>query len=107
MTSCHFCVIHALHRRVAGDAGVVDQHVDRPELGFDLLHAFLAGIVIRNVPLVGGNSGALGELARTLVVAGVGGSDLHPHILERDADCLADAAGSAGYDRHSRHDSLS
>ena len=29
-------VVHSLHRRIARDSGVVDQHVDRPELRFDL-----------------------------------------------------------------------
>ena len=59
-----------------------------------------------DVPFVGGDAGAVGELARALVIAGVIGGDLHAHVLERDADRLADAARAAGDDRHSSHDSL-
>ena len=29
--------LHAMQHGVAGDAGIVDQHLDRPELGLDLL----------------------------------------------------------------------
>jgi hypothetical protein len=36
--------LHAVELGVAGDAGIVDQHVDRPELGFDLLDAGGAGL---------------------------------------------------------------
>jgi len=100
-------VVHPLHRRVAGDSGVVDEHVDRPEVGFDLAHAFLARVIVGHVPFVGGDPGALGEFARALVVAGVIGSDLHSHVLEGDADRLANAARSAGDDRHSSHENPS
>ena len=31
--------LHAVELGVAGDAGIVDQHVDRAELGLDLLDA--------------------------------------------------------------------
>src|SRR6185369_996646 len=37
-------MIHPLHRRIAGDAGVVDEHVDRPDFRLDLFDALLAGI---------------------------------------------------------------
>jgi hypothetical protein len=36
MTSFHCCGRHLVEHRVAGDAGVVDQHVDRAEIGLDL-----------------------------------------------------------------------
>jgi hypothetical protein len=45
--------------------------------------------------------------SRALVVARVIGGDLHSHVLEGDADRLANAARSAGDDRHSSHENLS
>src|SRR6185369_8415326 len=56
---------------------------------------------------VSGDAGALGKLARTLLIARVIRRDLHSHVLEGDADRLANAARPAGDDRHSSHDSLS
>src|SRR5205085_9105696 len=34
--------VHPLHGRIAGDSGIVDQHIDRPDLGLDLRDAFHA-----------------------------------------------------------------
>src|SRR5690349_15306059 len=96
-------VVHPLHRRIAGDAGIVDEYVDRTEVGFDFLYALLAGLKIGHVPFVSRNSGAFAEFARALVIAGIIGRDFHPHVLQRDADRLADTACSAGDDRHSSH----
>ena len=61
--------------------------------------------IVGDVPFVGRDAGALGELARALVIAGVVRRDLHAHVLERDADRFANAARAAGDDRHSSHDS--
>src|SRR6185369_9953987 len=85
-------MIHPLHRRIARDPRIVHQHIDRPDLRLDLLDALLAGIEIRHVPFVGADAGARGELARSLVVAGVIGRDLHPHVAKCDADRFADTA---------------
>ena len=43
---------HAVEHGVAGDAGIVDQHLDRAEIGLDLLEPGGAGLVGRHVPLV-------------------------------------------------------
>ena len=54
-------VVHALHRRVAGDPGIVDQHVDRAEVGFDLRATpSLARFVVGDVEFIGRDAGALG-----------------------------------------------
>ena len=37
---------HLVEHRIAGDAGIVDQHVDRAELGLDLLRCRRAGVVV-------------------------------------------------------------
>ena len=76
-------------------------------VSLDLGDALNAGLMVGNVPLIGGNARPLGELPGTFVIACIIGGGLHSHILERDADCLANASGASGYDRHSRHDSLS
>ena len=36
-----------------------------------------------------------GYVAGALVIAGVIRGDIHPHVLQRDADCFADAARAA------------
>ena len=42
---------HLVHGGVAGDAGIVDQDLDRAELGFDLLDARFAGFEVGDVEL--------------------------------------------------------
>src|SRR5205814_10388630 len=86
---------HLADGGVAGDAGVVDQHINRPEVGLDLAHAVLARVEIGDVPPVGGDAGTIGELARPLLIPGVIGCDIHPHVAKGNADRLADAARSA------------
>ena len=48
---------HLVERAVLGDAGIVDQHLDRTDLGLDLFHAFGAGLERRHIPFVNGNAG--------------------------------------------------
>ena len=92
-----------LHGRIASDFGVVDQHVDRTKLGLDLGDAVLTSGEIGHVPFERRNAGAVGEGLGALVVAGIIGGDGHAHILKSDADRFANAARSAGDDRHSSH----
>src|SRR6185503_11883439 len=61
-----FRAVHPLHRRIASNAGIVDQHVDRAEVGFHLPDSVLAGVEVGDVPLVDGDSSAVGKLARAL-----------------------------------------
>src|SRR5262249_4603933 len=65
--------IHALQRGVAGDAGVVDQDLDRSQRSLDRLHALLAGGELAHVELEGGDAGLLGEGPRSLLIAVIGG----------------------------------
>src|SRR5262249_39629863 len=94
---------HLMEEAVAGDAGIVDEHVDRPELGFDGLgraHAILPDPDIalphHDPEFVGG--GASGRL-----VARIAGRDFHAVGLEARRDRLADAAGAAGNERNACH----
>ena len=48
---------HPVEHAVAGDAGIVDQHLDRAEVGLDLLDAGGAGIVVGDVPFVDRDAG--------------------------------------------------
>ena len=98
---------HLEDRAVARDAGIVDDDVDRAELGLDLRHARLARVEIADVPFVGLDAGALGEGLRALVVAGIIGGDGHARSLQREADRLADAARAARDDRYACHHPLS
>src|SRR5205085_3716350 len=77
-------------------AGVVDEHVDRTDLGLDLLHALGAGIVVADVPLEHRDAGRGLELVRRLVVAGVVRRDRVARLLQPLRDRLADAAGASG-----------
>ena len=103
MTSFQSSKLILWSTRVAGDPGVVDHDVDRAKLGRDPLAAGEAGFVVADVPLVGGNAGLAGEARRTRVVAAIVGGDVEPHVLEREADRLADSPGAPGHDRHARH----
>src|SRR3546814_10105183 len=60
---------HLQHDAVAGDAGVVDQHIDRAEIVDDPGDAALTGLMVGHVPFIGGNAVFLGECARLFVIA--------------------------------------
>jgi hypothetical protein len=68
ITAPHCSGRHAVEHGVAGDAGIVDQHLDRAEIGLDLLEAGGAGIVGGDVPLVDRNAGRGLELLRRRVL---------------------------------------
>jgi hypothetical protein len=87
---------HLVEHGVAGDAGIVDQHVDRAEIGLHLGDAGRAGVVVGDRPLVGLDAGLGGEFLRRLVIAGIVRRDLVAGILQRDRDRRADAARTAG-----------
>src|ERR1700683_3267578 len=91
---------------IAGDAGVVDQHIDRSEIGLDLFDACRAGLKRRHVPLVGGDAGRALEFLRGLIVAAVIGGDLITGCLQCFADGFADTACSASHQRDAGHDVL-
>ena len=55
-----FLAVHPLHRRVARDPGIVDEHVDGTKVGLDLPHAFLARVIVGDVPFVGLDAGSVG-----------------------------------------------
>ena len=81
---------HLVEHAVAGDAGVVDEDLDRAELGLDLGHARLAGVVIGHRPFEGLDAGLVGEFPRRVVVAGVVRRDIAARLLERHRDRRAD-----------------
>ena len=66
---------HAVQRRVARDAGIVDQNFDRPERRLDRLHPVRAGGEIADVELEHRDAGIILELLCGPVVAGVDRSD--------------------------------
>jgi hypothetical protein len=83
---------HAVKLAVARDAGIVYEHVDRSEIGLDLLHAGGAGIERRDVPFVDVDARFGLEFLRGVVVAAVSGGDLITGRLERLTDRGANAA---------------
>src|SRR3546814_8245079 len=54
-----------------------------------------AGLVIAHVPFERRYAGLLGKGLRLGVVAGIVCGDREPHVLERQADCLANSTCSA------------
>jgi hypothetical protein len=76
---------------VLGDAGVVDQHVDRADIGFDLLDAGRAGVKRADVPFVDGDAGLRFEFFGGGVIAGVARRNLVARRLQRLADRRANA----------------
>src|SRR4029450_1412377 len=89
---------HPFHRAVARDAGIVDQNVDRAEVAFDLMDTGHAGVEVGHIPLVGLDAGALAELACFVLIAGIIGGNGDAFVAKRDADRLANAAGTTGDD---------
>src|SRR3546814_15398827 len=59
---------HLQHDAVAGDAGVVDQHIDRAEIVDDPGDAALPGLWFGHVPLLAGKAVLLGDCTRLLVL---------------------------------------
>src|SRR6185503_12927208 len=86
---------HLVQHAVAGDAGIVDQHVDRPDLVRDLLDAALTGFEIGDIPFIARNAGVLREVLGVLAIAEIGGGDAKPRFLEHAAGRLADARYAA------------
>ena len=97
---------HLVQHGVAGDAGVVDQHVDRPELGLNLGHSPLAVLELADVALDDHDAELLGGGLGGRLVIGVAGRDLEAVRLQPGDDGVANAARPAGDHRHSRHVSV-
>jgi hypothetical protein len=94
---------HVHDGAVAGDAGVVHQYVHGAQLGLDLLHPGLAGVEVGDIPAVGGDAGAFGELAGAILVARIVGGDEQASIFQSQGNRLADAPGATRHNRHTRH----
>jgi hypothetical protein len=77
---------HAMQCRVARDAGVVDQDLDRPQIGFDAAHAGRAGLEVGNIPPVRCDRALARELRRRLVVALIHGGDPMSGLFQRQGD---------------------
>ena len=92
-----------MERAVAGDAGIVDQHIDRAEVGLDLLDAGGAGVERTDVPFVDGDAGLGLEFFRRRIVAGVTSRDLVAGRFQRLADRAADASRSPCHQRNTCH----
>jgi hypothetical protein len=94
---------HLVHGAVAGDTGVVDQYLDRPDIAFDLRHRRLAGIVIADVELVDRNVVGLAELIGLFIVAGIGCDDLVAGFFQCQANGFANASRTTCYQSYSAH----
>ncbi len=48
---------HLVEHGIAGDAGIVDEDLDRAEIGLDLGNTLAAGIIVGHVPFVDRDAG--------------------------------------------------
>src|ERR1019366_8692922 len=94
---------HLVKRAVPGDAGIVDEHVDRTQIGLDLLDAGGAGIERTDVPFEERNAGLGLEFFGGGIVAGIAGRDFIAGRLQRLADCSANSPRSSRYQRNTCH----
>jgi hypothetical protein len=88
---------------VARDAGIVNQHLDRTELSFDLFYALGAGLVRRYVPFEYRDAGLGLELLSGLVIAAIVGRNLITGRFQCFRDCRPDPTGSTSDQCNSRH----
>jgi hypothetical protein len=92
-----------VQHRVARDAGVVDEDVDRAERLGDLGDALGAGVVVADVPLIDGDARLDLELLGGGIVSGVVRGDAIALVLECDGDSVADATRAPGNNSDARH----
>ena len=59
--------------------------------------------MIADVPLINRDAICFGERLRFFIIAGIIGGNGHPHLFQRKADRLANAARTTGYDCDSCH----
>jgi hypothetical protein len=91
-----------VERAILGDAGIVDEHIDRAKLSLDLLDARHAGVERTDVPFVGGNAGLGLEFFRRGVIACVSRRDLVTGRLQRPADRRTDTPRSSRHQCNTR-----
>jgi hypothetical protein len=96
-------IAHARERSVARDSGVVNDDVDRPDLGGDLCAAIEARLMIADIPFIGPDARPLAEFAGPFVIAGIVGDNGRPCVFQREADCLPDAAAATRDDCDTCH----
>jgi hypothetical protein len=94
---------HLVERTILGDAGIVDEHIDRAEVGLDLLDAGSAGIERTHVPFIDGNAGLGLEFFRRRVIARIAGGDVISGGFQRLADGRTDAPRSPRDQRNTCH----
>jgi hypothetical protein len=94
--------VHLAQAAVARDAGIVDQHVEPPHFGQQLLHHPFAVAIVGDVDLVGGEAVALVALGgqpgfRRRIARRVSCRHLEAFVMQAPADRRAQSAHPAGY----------
>ena len=88
---------------ILGDAGIVDQHVDRTEIRLDLLDAGGAGLERTDIPFIDRDAGLGLEFFRRRVIACVARRDLVACGLQRLADRSPNASRSPRHQCNTCH----
>src|SRR5690606_23588258 len=98
-------VLHAQHQAVAGDAGVVDEHVEAPEALDHALDQRLAGGGVGDVGAEGGGLPAGGLDGLHDLLGGAGRGDVvHRHAVALPAEALRHGAAEAAAGARHEHD---
>ena len=82
--------------RIASDASICDNHVNRAKIGLDLGNPGRRFIVIGDIPFVGLDAGFSGESGSGFVIAGIGCGDTKTVGLQFLGNCFANSAAAAG-----------
>src|SRR5690606_33866881 len=97
-------IAHPGEGAVAGDAGIVDDDIDRADLCRDAGAAVEAGLMVADVPFIGGDAGPIGKFARPFVIAAIVGDDGDAHVAQLQRNGFPDAATAAGDDCDTCHE---
>src|SRR5690606_31259340 len=87
---------HSMEHRVPRDPRIVDENVDRTELGLDLPDTADAGVIVGYGPFVDGETGIFAEYPRCIVIAAVIGRYPIPCLLRCARNRCADTPRPAG-----------
>ena len=94
---------HLVKHRVAGDTGVVHQHLYRTQRRLHLRHARHTGVIVGDRPFEGGNTGLSREFRRSLIIPGIVGSDGIARRLQRHGNGRTNTARPTCHQCHSAH----
>ena len=86
---------HLVKRRIAGDARIVDQNVNRTQVGFHSGNAGGAGVIVRDIPFIGLDASFGGECGSLFIITCIGGRDSVACGLQGSGNGGTDPSGAS------------